>query len=310
MFSKALAFTSITTLQLALAPPVLARRALLRTGEAMVEVSDQAWESGLRNPNATGSVPVVGFNVSRPWPARDTRDDDWTLDAKLVADLPTKWEEDGEFYTGISLTLSPPDYLVKKLGNGTEVLDVDITTWQGCVTIITNLPEEVQEQGYDDDGSCRSVLGDNCVDDYLAAMLDTQGFGEVCHAPPLPESCEGKFGGGAVTMGFHLNDTRLLNGPTITFSSDETHKKGNTSSYETMVKSAYPVLFGFAGKNLYSLDPQPPYEEGDYGSFACIRPNETTPGSKKVEMDDGSDASRLSLATSMVASVALAVILL
>lgn len=198
MFSKALA---ITTLHLAAAPPAMAWLASFGYGPG--EVGSKNWDTAMKNPNTTGSVPIVGYNVSKPWPARDSRKDDWSLDAKLVADMPSADNKD-EFYTGIGLALSPPDYLVQKLDNGTKVIDAD-GSWHGCLTAVADLPDDVLKNGYDDDGSCHSLLGEECAKQYRAALMADMSGGKCSASVTIPDACQDTLGNfSAIAVGKKL----------------------------------------------------------------------------------------------------------
>ena len=199
MFSKTLA---ITILHLAAAPPAMAR--LANFGYGPSEVGSKNWELAMKNPNTTGSVPIMGYNISKPWPASDSRKNDWSLDAKLVADMPSADNKD-KLHTGMGVSLSPPDYLVKKLDNGTNVIDTD-GSWHGCLTVIADLPDDVLKNGYDDDGSCRSLLGEECAKGYQAALRADINNGKCYGSLPIPDACQDAFGGNysAISVGKKL----------------------------------------------------------------------------------------------------------
>lgn len=50
-----------------------------------VQFDRDSWEANLAHPNATGSNPIAGFDLSKPWPS--TQIDGWQLAINVTSDM-------------------------------------------------------------------------------------------------------------------------------------------------------------------------------------------------------------------------------
>lgn len=163
------------------------RGGTLVTGSA-VQFDREAWERNLAQPNATGSFPVTGFDISQRWPSQQV--DGWTLSLNVSSDVPDSQTIDssnatGKTFTGTSIFLTSPESIQEAFTNQTAL---DGTTWKICVSVLPNGPQE--DQSAADNGTC-GFLSSQCVTDLQQAYADKFSGSQDCYGTPpsTPSSC-------------------------------------------------------------------------------------------------------------------------
>jgi len=168
-------------------------------GSAVIAIPSTQWENALENPNATGHFPIQGYDLSRPYPSTGAIPqsiDGWSLDFNVTADISaanaTGFElpraADG-YVTGASIRLRPPASLLTAAPEGQSPVKVDNATWQLCLNVLDtrSLPQATIDAGRKDDGSCTSMLGEQCV-------RDLRDRWNTCKLRAVPDSCKDAFG--------------------------------------------------------------------------------------------------------------------
>lgn len=227
------------------------------------------FEEALASPNATGSFAISGPNVSVASGGSDVPTvEGWAWKVSLRGDIPLTNEssdatdEDvaqGRTYTGVEVALVAPGTLVAPLAAGagnttTNATTLNITAvdgWEICINIWDFFgSDEGTELRQETDGSCKSVLSDDC----LAALESATSTPSNCACPDLSRisACadyQGKLGDGCV--GFSYNATGIRSWPTgrtlvaqygSMYASSE---RGNTTDYNLLGTYAVPVRAAF-----------------------------------------------------------------
>lgn len=162
------------------------------SGDGLQDVSPKQWKPALAAPNATGSIDVVGPGTSATGDAGESQDT-WTISVNVTADVPSDGD-DSEYWTGTAISLTPPDSFIKKSKNGTEEVRPE-SDWKVCSVFFRDVPANATE----DDGTCKQVLGDDCVKDIKDPRVWNP---DDCSLQGFPESCSihTKFGFGACPL--------------------------------------------------------------------------------------------------------------
>ena len=134
---------------------------------AVYTVHDNDWQEAFRTPNATGSVPIKGFNLSTPFPGVES--DNWAWTIQVRDGLPRS--DNRNVATGIWIQLDMPDNLVRLAPNGTMVLDDG--SWRVCESIweFSTLNSDAATV----DGSCEGIVPKECHDLWTREL--SEGFG-------------------------------------------------------------------------------------------------------------------------------------
>lgn len=162
------------------------------SGDGLQDVTPKQWKPALAAPNATGSIGVIGPGPSVTGDVGKSQDT-WTISVNVTADVPSD-KDDSEYWTGTAISLTPPDSFIKKSKNGTEEVRAE-SDWKVCSIFYTDVPANATE----DDGTCKQVLGDDCVKD----IKDRQVWNpDDCSLAGFPESCSlhSKFGFGTCPL--------------------------------------------------------------------------------------------------------------
>lgn len=171
----------------------------VNVGEAVLSIPGAEWEQALNRPNATGHFPIVGYNVSQPINSA-TLIDGWSLDFNITADISTANRtirpgvqlpnDTGSYVTGASIRLNAPPSLLTTTANGSTVVKFDNNTWSICATwlFLERLPQETIDAGKNDNGSCTSMFGEQCVLDIRSSWA-RRFTKRTCGPATLPGSC-------------------------------------------------------------------------------------------------------------------------
>ncbi|RWA07875.1 hypothetical protein EKO27_g7229 [Xylaria grammica] len=243
------------------------------------------------HPNATGNYPIPGPNISAPAApsslGNQSSVDGWSWSIVVSADMPLvnasyKPDDDGEgpfYYTGGKVTFNAPESLLGPGGNLTvdDGWQVCIFTWQ-----INDFP--YSDKLRSDDGTCTSVLSDECIADMKSEALSATVKGQ-CSCPIMSKipSCERL---GDVAKVFNNNcigefrtarSLRLWEGgklETGAYGDAEAHHLGNNTGYDNIGSLAFPALVSFWNANTTNgiLD-------DSLTSLSCVRAADAVEGS-------------------------------
>lgn len=212
-------------------------------------------------PNITGQYPIAGYDISTPYvsnpePGDDTIDG-WLWSIAVAADLPlensTTMHSDDDFYTGGRIVLEAPKSLVSDGGN----LTVD-DEWKLCVFAWNvgdneSYPEDLRN----DNGTCGSILSDECIANLKTEATPALGEGGgQCSCPNIDiiqgcgndDDATSAFGNGCYARSFNATELRQSglwdNGQLEIYSFGEatTHKSGNRTAYDNIGSLAWPVM--------------------------------------------------------------------
>jgi hypothetical protein len=148
----------------------------------------------LNAPNATGQYNIPGPDISAPYPGSGPADG-WSLTVSVVADIAMSESNSttvdpypNQTFTGSRVVLQTP----------TGPSSVAHESWFLCVINWDIGLEKYPSKLREDDGSCSSVLSEQCIRDVEARTLEVyrQKFGPFtpCGCPSLSEipSCAGE----------------------------------------------------------------------------------------------------------------------
>lgn len=136
-----------------------------------------------RAPNATGSWPIKGVDLSRGWAGKDSLiDEGWELFTSYWAGLDN--DGNGTYNPSRTWLRVPPDTF-----SGDEVDE----NWAVCIYHVDNVrwsEEDAQKMwDEDDDGDCAGLVSQECIDDMIEIA---ESSGHECHMNyPTPDSCDG-----------------------------------------------------------------------------------------------------------------------
>lgn len=131
---------SFNRLIAAIAATATLQLGLMRLVSAQNDTSAWCYDSRFDNPNATASYTVPGFN-----PPEDRSDSTWTYSVGVVT-------YNGNTTQRLWINTSPAIQV-----------DSDSLPYQGCILGFTSLAKEPGDEGQDNNGDCKSTLGEECV---------------------------------------------------------------------------------------------------------------------------------------------------
>lgn len=174
----------------------------LGAGTGLIPSSQLA--KALNNPNATGHFDINGYNITGEYPwEKDSSTraiDGWSLDFNITAAVSTANSTDtmllpsDGFVAAASLRIHPPPSMMTKDKDGNTKIAAH-SSWRGCITVLANnnlpgYPQDLVDRGKTDDGSCKTMLGDEC----RRAIEGEWGHDGDCGIPDLPKACHSVFG--------------------------------------------------------------------------------------------------------------------
>ncbi|KAI3330750.1 hypothetical protein F4824DRAFT_515420 [Ustulina deusta] len=245
------------------------------------------FDASLANhPNATGSYPIPGPNISVPGntlsSGNENTVDGWSWSIVVAADLPLEnssvpHEGDAQgplYYTGEKMTFNAPSSLVDSGGNLTVSDD-----WQICLFHWSLDGFPYTHKLRSDNGTCRSVLTDKCIADIEEAAATSQKKGRcVCPlAKDIPScrrlgdksmvfsnSCEASSYNSSGIRGWEDGKMEL-----IPFGDNITHKSGERERYNIVGSLAWPVMASFMNT----------VDRNSTASLSCVRAADAVAGS-------------------------------
>ncbi|KAK4040841.1 hypothetical protein C8A01DRAFT_15332 [Parachaetomium inaequale] len=250
-------------------------------------VPDVTFERLMKAPNATSNYPLQAPDTSSPFPAPGPIDG-WSLSLSVVADVPMSESNmslalvhPNDTFTGSRLVLQTPT-------GSDSAFD---ESWSVCVIQwsidLKNYPAKLRE----DDGSCSSVLSEQCARDLEKAAREQYITGRSrsrqCPCPwtaDIPscagEQAEALSGNGACSsQGLSADDiNRLSDGQyRVLQYGGPLHERGNRTAYDESGSLAWPmmVLWG-PSENATGGSPG---ADGVVAKLSCPRAKEATQGS-------------------------------
>ncbi|KAF4457601.1 hypothetical protein FALBO_15183 [Fusarium albosuccineum] len=261
-------------------------------------MSVEKWESYFKKPNATGTYTFDAYNVSGPFPPKETLGG-WEA---TIAVANVTGDEDGP-YPGTSISIKAPEDVKLPALNSSRSNESD---WHVCVAFWSPdvLEDDALDDGQDDDGSCSSFLSDDCIE---AIKGQANGFlywdneEKKCGSSPMvPKACEDYFSDDVTTVGFTCkfpvfdivmwqrlipskvgaNLSSLDGSPLISERPDLTGPEAvdQDEAYENAVRGIWTVMINWGRR-----DPQS-WSTGDdempQASLLCLRASNVTAGSE------------------------------
>jgi len=163
----------------------------LSTDSPVFNITTIAWAQAMNNPNATGHFPIVGYDVSQPFPTANPIDG-WSIDLNVTDNIPNV-QDNNSIIAGASIRLNPPPSLIAQTSNGSATFRADASTWHMCVMTFFDLPQSTVDAGKNDNGSCNSMFGEQCVLDirstWASAWSDGRRNADGCPSFVLPPRC-------------------------------------------------------------------------------------------------------------------------
>ncbi|KAG7049995.1 hypothetical protein JMJ77_0012751 [Colletotrichum scovillei] len=254
-----------------------------RTDTAIQNSSSILTES-LSNPNATGSWPIFGIDVSKPLSETPTNNEfghgnGWSIDVAVATNV------SGGIVSNSNpskISLESSDNPVER-GNATDGYRIcSYVWWQMSWTENT-----IKKLNDDNQGSCGGVIPQNCIDDIRETAAKVQCDSSLESSLygigfDIPASCSD-------SMAYTTAERRNLTTEFISNASASSHTlfqstapyniPGNDSNtrqvYDYAVTQVWPVMLSYS------------YTEGsavsNYTVFRCVRANNITAGSRSPE---------------------------
>lgn len=228
----------------------------------------------LHSPNATGSFPISGPNISAPY-SPSAKPEGWSWFIAVVADIPIENssvagqnESENTFYTGGKMILNAPP-------SHSQNLTVD-DDWEICISRWQLDGAAYPSKLRSDNGSCLSVLTNQCIDDIKVAANTGR-----CSCPLSREipSCaslgddSALWDSNCITNFYNASATRAWKGGNLelgTYGGATSHDHGDVEAYNYIGSLAWPVLVSFRGGQNGGVDQDTAIDQAT-ASMSCIR---------------------------------------
>ncbi|KAF4448204.1 hypothetical protein F53441_8365 [Fusarium austroafricanum] len=263
----------------ALVSPVIVNGNLGMGGNPSHNMTEQAWQSAFKNPNATGTYTFTAYNVSERFPPNKTVDG-WTATIQ-VANI-TDDPDDDTPYPGIDIGVQAPDGMRVPALNSSRT---NSSNWHVCIALWT--PERLKDgtlnDAQHDDGDCRSFLDEDCIKALKSIGSGYYGNEDGCMAPPqMPLTCEKHFVDHGPTYGYGMggNLSRFKEGRTMISERPDMTSRYNAmtedEAYDYAVRGVWTVLINWGRRDAKSWD------SGDVlqPTLLCLRARNITEGSE------------------------------
>lgn len=251
------------------------------------DVPKSEFEALINKPNATGTFPLSGPNISTPYFETNTIHG-WSLSISVRADMPLKNSTLGsqyldKVYTGGKITLNAPEALLNSSDSATKNLSVN-NDWQVCLIHWGLDNQPYNNKLREDDGTCTSVLSTQCIKDMEGETIRRYQSSAHCFCPSITDvsSCadDSTEAWRTTCYATTFNSTLLR---TWTNGQHEVHSygawnasdPGDIAAYNNIGSVAWPVIIVFAkqenvtGEGLVN----------NTAKMSCIRAKEATAGS-------------------------------
>ncbi|EPE30702.1 hypothetical protein GLAREA_03669 [Glarea lozoyensis ATCC 20868] len=224
------------------------------------------------HPNATGNFPIAGPNLSM---SSNSNIEGWHWSISAVADIPivnSSWNrpERSIFYTGGKLIFNGPSSPSNQNISVNDDWHICLFNWQ-----LDNVPYPSALRG--DDGTCSSVLNNQCIAELKNAVQTSSGRSCSCPRKSEIPSCTALGNDSAIWTNtcaggfFDATAIRRWAGGRLeknAWGGNKAHSAGNTTAYNYIGSLAWPVMAGFYFRN-----------QSVATTVSCPRAKDATPGS-------------------------------
>ncbi|KAI1495454.1 hypothetical protein F5X99DRAFT_403497 [Biscogniauxia marginata] len=146
-------------------------------------IDSSCWNAAISTPNATGTYPIHGFNISGAYSEEEVPG--WSISIRVSADHETGWDDTGAdlsgYFVATSISIQAPDSLLDTNEIVRTVKVAENPEWAVSVWPSIHLSEDITESSQNDNGSCLSFLPQQCIKDWQDEYV-TMDTGN--HAPP------------------------------------------------------------------------------------------------------------------------------
>ncbi|KAK1977839.1 hypothetical protein LZ30DRAFT_801904 [Colletotrichum cereale] len=249
-------------------------------GQAAIQVrqdnsSRTSIDDALKHPNATGTWPINGIDLTKPLVNPPTDDsgpgNGWSIDIAVATNISKVFGSRPSVANPVRITLEGPGTVLEDASTTASVYDhyeVCSFTWYSNSWTV----EELEKLQQDADGSCNGVVSEECVQGIRKGLA-----GKPCGQPSpsnIPDSCPSLIGpassSGGRAFAFQRSVTNLFGswGPYANTSEADVR-----DVYDEAVTNVYPMLLTFN------------YDNGEtrsnYSVFRCVRANNIAEGSRQ-----------------------------
>lgn len=155
-------------------------------------IDSTTWDAALSTPNATGTYPMSGFNISGAF--SDFEIPGWTMSVRVSTNRQSNLQDSDDkshYFTGTSISVKAPDTLIR---DNQVVLSDDLqggASWKVRAYVVDSLRDKVDEAAANDDGDCTSFLSVECINAWQNAYVESNDS-----APINPDACVRDLGDG------------------------------------------------------------------------------------------------------------------
>ncbi|KAH8176984.1 hypothetical protein LIA77_02066 [Sarocladium implicatum] len=146
-------------------------------GRHIAAVDNADWADLLARANATSTIAVPFYDVSKNYSSRAQPSLDWEAKLSIVAGVPALGSDD-EFFTLTQIELTPPE----SLRNDNNTYRVKENQWQTCENWLFQVNDRTSEEI---NPRCEGVLSKDCLES-LQALSKLDNCVNV-----FPDSCQG-----------------------------------------------------------------------------------------------------------------------
>ncbi|KAE9571867.1 hypothetical protein CGMCC3_g11958 [Colletotrichum fructicola] len=250
--------------------------------------------NAVKEPNATGSWPIVGIDLSKPLvnPPDSTlygRGNGWSIEVKVATnrtngDTPKEEPERNAVWNinPVTIDLEGPENAFEA-GNVSSNYSFCSYVWNGISDPYTKKDLETLDE--DTDGSCNGWISNMCIEDLKQAARTARcnsTTGDLIHKP---DSCGKKIDPLSYLIRNLTNQTEATanndTGPVYSLYSwvagifNASDEKETNDSYNEALTRVWPVILSFN------------YDDGenqtDYQVFRCVRANNVVQGSREPD---------------------------
>ncbi|KAI0509756.1 hypothetical protein F5B22DRAFT_615953 [Xylaria bambusicola] len=248
------------------------------------------------HPNATGDFPFGGPNISSRYVRRQDGGgeiDGWSWSIAVASDISLEnsdkqtdlANQSDLFYVGGIITLNAPESLLNSTGHLTVSDDWEMCTFRWLLNGF-NYTDRLRS----DDGTCTSVLTEQCISYLKEAAYDNHHQGSVCSCPMLDDvgPCEdlgersAVLGHSCTAQRYNASDFREWEDGKLDvhlFGDKQPHDFGDTANYDDIGSLAWPIITTF--KNRTGAE-----EFSNARSFmSCVRAMDAVDGSDAPEFE-------------------------
>ncbi|XXH06074.1 hypothetical protein Hte_012519 [Hypoxylon texense] len=234
------------------------------------------WDAALAAPNATGTYPMPGFNISGPF--SDAEIPGWTMSIRVSANRETHLndaDDKSRYFTGASISVRAPDALLR---DNQVVLADDLqggSSWKVRAYVVDAIKDKVDEKARDDDGSCASFLSAECIRDWQAAYVESNDSVLIS-----PDACTRDIGDGwGVWASLDYVPLTAFNGTELfaRADTDDDDDDDDDDLYADAVQDIWPVMM------VYSSTDADNVTRREQARLTCIRARNITEGSAQPD---------------------------